>query len=107
MRDVVEIWLADRAAADGDSLAHGIGHPVEATARVNGGGAIQMNADGAWIPGERIVVVIETVPAGIERRAITARGSGRRAEFFLAAVVQDRESHSAGELLGLIDIPVP
>src|SRR6185437_7449477 len=106
MRKIVEIRFTDRAAGDGDSLGNRIGGPVRATAGIDGGGAIEMDADSAGIPGKGVVVVVEAIPTGIKRSAIAARGRRRSAELFLVGVFQNREPDFASEMFRLINVPV-
>src|SRR6185437_6488601 len=106
MRKIVEIRFTDRAAGDGDSLGNRIGGPVRATARIDGGGAIEMDADSAGIPRKGVIVVIEAIPTGIKRSAIAARGRRRRAELLFFGIAQNRQPDFASELFRLINVPV-
>src|SRR5215472_7533247 len=65
-----------------------------------------MKSDSAWIPGEGVIVVAQTVPACIKRRAIAAQRSWRRAEFSSRVVLDHLESGAPGQLRTLVDIPI-
>src|ERR1035438_2642560 len=65
-----------------------------------------MKTDGARIPGECIIVVVQAVPPGVERRPVAAQWCGRRAELGSRVVLDDFQSGSHVKFPTMMDIPI-
>src|SRR5581483_8083369 len=101
----VEIRLRHGTTGGGDALLDGIRGPIAPSALIRRGQAVQVKADSPSVPAERIVVVIEVIPAGIHGRTIAGR-SGRRSELLRVGILRDRESRLTGKAGGLVQVPV-
>src|SRR5438876_1152679 len=110
--NLVGVWQAaqerfvDRSTGDGDPFDDRVGRPVRSSSGVRGRGAVEVKSDGAWIPGESIIVVVQAVPTRVERRAITAQWGRRCTELGALVVLDHRESGPFSKLPGLVDIPI-
>ena len=65
-----------------------------------------MKSDRTRHPVEGVIVMIQAVPPGIKRSAVTAQGSGRGTKLGRLTVLRHRESGSPGKLRGLVNVPI-
>jgi hypothetical protein len=78
MRQILKIRFSYSTGIDCDPMHEGVCRPVRSGSGIGRRCTVKVKANGARVPTERIVVMIQGVPAGVQRSMITAERRGRR-----------------------------
>src|ERR1051326_740595 len=106
MGEPLQVRLRSSATGDRDPLYDGIRRPIGTASRIRSRSTVQMKADGARTPGERVVVVVQAVPPGIQCGAIATQRRRRCSELCRLVILDPLVTSPASQFCRLMNIPV-
>src|SRR5690348_8196914 len=94
--------LRHSTAGDRDASPQRPRRPVWTRVGVHGGLTVEVKTDSTGLPGKRVVVVVERIPAGVEDGVIAAGGRRRMSELRVIIIFKNRHPDLLQLLCGTI-----